>query len=112
MAVENTLHDKNQIHLGPPASLHGGRGGNDEEREGEKLRNAVLWLGVGSQRGMAGQTRHSPSPSDPLSESVAVLASEQVSPPPQPHNRTGPVPDWGQLVAAEGEKQRRRRWGC
>lgn len=84
MAVENTLHDKHQIHLGPPASLHGGRGGNDEEREGEKLRNAVLWLGVGSQSGMAGQTRHSPSPSDPPSESVAVLASEQVSPPPLP----------------------------
>lgn len=84
MAVENTLHGKHQIHLGPPASLHGGRGGNDEEREGEKLRNAVLWLGVGSQRGMAGQTRHSPSPSDPLSESVAVLASEQVSSRPLP----------------------------
>lgn len=49
--VKNTLHDKPQIHLGPPASLQGGGGRNDDERERE--REMLLWLGVGCQRGKA-----------------------------------------------------------
>lgn len=56
--------------------------GGEEMMKRERERNwEMLCYGWGlGVRGMAGQTRHSPSPSDPLSESVAVLASEQVSP--------------------------------
>lgn len=32
-------------------------------------------------------------------------------PSPQPDNRAGPMPDWGQLVAAGGERWRRRKRG-
>lgn len=50
MAVENTLHDKHQIHLGPPASLHEGRGGNDEERGRETEKCCVMAGGWESER--------------------------------------------------------------
>lgn len=47
--------------------------------------------------------------SDPPSVCVCVCMCPTVCPPiPKPDNREGPVPDWGQLVAAEG--WRRRRW--
>lgn len=73
------------------------------EREIER-RNATLRLGVGSQRGRGYQTRQSLLLSDPPSEHafVYVCVCARLSPPPQPDNREGPVPDWGQLVAAEG----------
>ena len=95
MQVQNTLHTSvRRVCI---------KRGEEKMKRAIERRNTTLRLGVGSQRGKGYQTRQSLLLSDPLSEYVFVyVCARKTVPPPQPDNREGPVPDWGQLVAAEG----------
>lgn len=85
------------MHLGLLASLRE----ENRKRDGEGEMRCYGW-GLGVRE--AGKTRpDSLSLSDPcLSLSVGVYVQLSVPSPPQLDNGESPVPDWGQLVAAEG----------
>lgn len=109
--IQNTLHNKLQIHLELNESAwrqgrrRGGKG--DERRVEEKC--CVMVGGWESKRQARPAQTASISFWPPVWVYVRVCECARVSvPSPQPDNRAGPVPDWGQLVAAGGRRRKRR----